>query len=175
MRMLDEGGIAPVPGSSDRAYEFSGFPGLAMSMTTGRAVKLLDAILREDDGWRLPPAPSWRFVWMDRNPVEQARSMRKFLEQIVLGERLPARTVKNLAGSYMRDRERTLALYAERGPVYVASFEDVLADPDGQASRLAEWLAPDLSLDVKTAAAAVHRRPGKCRPDLHYERTGEVA
>ena len=52
-------------------------------------------------------------------------------------------------------------------------YEDVLTSPYKCVERLARFLDVD-GFDVMAAAASVHKRDGKCRPDLNFELTGEV-
>lgn len=170
MSMLTAGGVEPVEGSSPGSFELSGLDAIAALTTgqlAGRSVKLLDHIGIAGP----PPAASWRFIWLDRDPVQQAVSHTKFL--IAVGAIEPfdndARLLwllRDLVASMRRDRPRRLAQLRSLGPVTVLSYEQVLANP-GRAARHLAKVAP--GLDRPAAMAVVHDRDGVCRPDLAVE------
>lgn len=169
MAMLSEGGV-PVAGVvAPGSYELMG-DGVRTAWTldlAGRCVKLLDSVLY----YGIPPAPAWRFVWLDRDPVQQSRSQVKFVKGV--GVPLPeddATVAAQFAASYRRDRPRALARLHAAGQVVRFRYDDVLTDPRAAARRLRSDIWPDL--DVPAAAAVVHRRDGTCRPDLAFETTG---
>lgn len=173
MAMLSEGGV-PVAGVvSPGSYELVGGLEVAWSLDlNGRCVKLLDSVLY----YGLPRASGWRFVWLDRDPIQQAISHVKFVKAIGLASTLEAdggdaRAVDQFAASYRRDRARAVAGLHAAGRVTKLRYEDVLADPRAAAERLRREVWP--TLDVDAAAAAVHDRDGACRPDLAYEATGQ--
>jgi hypothetical protein len=173
MTMLDAGGVPPVVGSAPVSYELpslDSFTGLSADDLEGRAVKLLDEILRGP----LPPARAWRIVWLDRDPRHQSRSQVKLLRDLI-GLQLPRGAAGQLAGTYRRDRGLALDALAEVGPVHVATYEEALRDPARFAAELAAFLAPELRLDQAAAAAVVHRRRPYCAPDLQFELTGQPA
>jgi hypothetical protein len=163
MGMLDAGGLPPIEGSSTGSYEVHSLIGFNVTQpkqVVGRAVKLLDyAQWFVDQG--LPAVP-WRFIWSDRDPGEQAKSNVKLMGA-VLGEKIP---ISPLRKSYVRDRSMVLDRLRSWGEVMTTSFETVLADPTGEARRLAAFLAP---LDVDAMAAVVERRLPRCAPDLSRE------
>jgi hypothetical protein len=173
MAMLAAGGIPLAAGSNPRSGELDDLDGLSAVELAGRAVKLLDLVVRQP----LPPA-NWRLIWLDRDPVQQAKSTVKFLRGIA-GVDLRADAVDQLAASYMSDRPDALRRLRATGPVLVLEYERVLAQPKRAARRLALHVAgvDDLTavrpsglwFDVRAAAAVVHRRDGSCRPDLAFE------
>lgn len=112
-----------------------------------------------------PAAARWRFVWLDRDPGEQARSHVKFLSSFMTG--LDEDAVARFAASFPRDRSQAIGQLHGGGSVLTLRFEDVLADPPAAAGRLRRAVWPDL--DVAAAAAVVHRRDGRCLPDLSTE------
>lgn len=159
MAMLDAGGVSPVDGTAPGTYETS----LGASPKPGRSIKLLDAILRPG----LPPDCPFPFcfVWLDRNPEQQARSQVKFADAMFPG--LGGVDWKRFADSYGRDRPRALGLLRRAGAVLVMEYERILANPRQAATKLRRFLHPDF--DVDSAAAVVHIRDGLCRPDLSIE------
>lgn len=162
MQMLAAGGVPWAPGSAPGSGELPDARAAWSIDLDGSAVKLLDVVRL----YGLPPAPAWRFVWLDRNPVQQARSHTKFLRG--LRQPVPPGTERRFAASYTRDRSRTLQRLRAGGPVLVMAYERVLADPGGAAVRLGDWLQWP-GFDAAAAAGAVHRRRSACRPDLSVE------
>lgn len=184
MQMLAAGGVPMCPGSVEPSGELrggsAGYADLTADGLAGTAVKLLDFPSREP----LPPAAEWRFVWLDRDHRQQAMSTLKLhLAAGILqrpdrnapaDERLKAewelsRTAKQLVESYRRDRPKILGLLRAAGPTVVLQYEQILANPRRQVRHLRR-IAPDL--DGAAAAAIVHDRDGRCRPDLTVELAG---
>lgn len=164
MAMLHAGGVPPIDGVNPISYE--GDP--SDQPQPGRAIKLLDGALYD-----LPESPyGWRFIWMDRDPQQQARSAVKFLAW--LGIRGVNR--RKLASSYIADRPHALAALNRAGPVLELSYEWVLANPRGAAGHIARHLWPDVKgFDVRAAALAVHHRDARCLPHLQFEQGVGVA
>lgn len=159
MSMLVAGGMTP-GNASEPPYE-GDLQDLWHLPLDGRVVKLLDSV----SYYGIPPASSWRFIWLDRDPIEQAKSHVKFTESI-LGAPLRDGAVEQFAESYARDRPKVLGLLRRAGGVLVMDYERVLANPRRAAKDLRKvW--PEL--DVDRAAAVVHERDGRCRPDLAVE------
>lgn len=161
MKMLDAGGLPPVPGSSDRGYELEVFSDLRARQPGRHAIKLLDHFSRGG----VPQADSWRFVWIDRDPVEQARSHAKLVA--AFGVALSAAQFDLLIASYGRDRPGLLGQLRRSGPVLQLDYERVLVNPRKAAKLLRRWTWPEL--DIEAAAAVVHERGPKCLPDLAFE------
>lgn len=166
MRMLAAGGCPMVVGAENPPHEsnLDSVWRMRPDDLAGRAVKLLDA-----PRWRqsVPFAREWRFVWLDRDPLEQARSHVKFL---TAGMGVPvvdvSAAVAKFAQSYGRDRPGLMQLLRRNGTVFVLRYERVLANPHRAARQLKQvWPG----LDVEAAAAVVHARDGRCRPDLSVE------
>jgi hypothetical protein len=165
MSMLVAGGIPP-GNASTPPYE--GDPAdLIGRDLSGTCVKLLH-------GGRMGeipngPTPSWRFVWLDRDPAQQALSMVKFLRTMapVTGIMPRSNAAVGLARTFEQDRPYVLGALRRVGPVLVLDYERVLAAPRKAAKRLRREIWP--GLDVEAAAAVVQKRDGKCRPDLAFE------
>lgn len=173
MSMLKAGGIPFVDGSDPDTGELSNLALDSLSMPLeGRAVKLLDWILCSD----LPPA-NWRFIWLDRDPIEQAKSTAKFLAPLDVVD--DGMDLQWLADSYNRDRPYALTLLRSVGPVLVLEYGRVLAQPKKAAKQIAMFLAgsdgtspvpaSNLWFDVRSSAVVVHRRDWRCRPDFAFE------
>lgn len=173
MAMLDAGGVRPVDGSSERGYELLGGVGALASMPAdaiaARAVKLLDSITY----YELPKVP-WRFIWLDRDHHEQAKSFIKFSVALGIVSGNEPGALAAVEASYVRDRSRVLAAYEALGPVQIMRYEDALKFPHGFACALAEFL--DLAdFDTDAAGGVVHRRTSECRPGLLFETYGVPA
>lgn len=169
MAMLEAGGVQPVEGSSERGYELpGGLAGLTSALPlAGHSVKLLDGITYYEMPRRVP----WRFIWLDRDHHQQAKSFIKFSVAlgIMSGDEPGARAA--VERSYGRDRAKVLKAYRALGPVQTMQYEDALNLPHGFACALAEFL--DLEdFDTDAAAAVVHHRPAACRSGLLFETYG---
>lgn len=170
MAMLAAGGVPLAGDPSPGSWELSGGVEVAHTLDlSGKAVKLLDSVTY----YGLPPAPSWRFIWLDRDPVEQARSHLKFIRWAAPDEPLLGASVEGFAASYTRDRARVVGAYRRAGYVLVLRYERVLLSPGAAARKLARHIWP--GLDCEAAAAVVHERDGRCRPDMSVEETTGAA
>jgi hypothetical protein len=160
MSMLVAGGCPPA-GHPDPPYEHDPAAVEGRNLA-GRCVKLLH-------GTRMAViphgTPTWRFVWLDRDPHQQARSHVKFLTGF--GVDLAPEATAELAASYAQDRPVLLGTLRRVGPVTVLDYERVLAQPRKTARLLRRWVWP--GLDVDAATAVVHDRDGACRPDMAVE------
>lgn len=167
MSMLVAGGCPPVDDATDPPYELANARLAHHLPLAGRCVKLLDSATY--CGLPRPPAGGWRFVWLDRDPVQQAISLLKMLTGFgnVSADQVASDAVDRLVASFARDRPRLLGMLRQAGPVLVLDYETVLAQPRKTAKLLRREVWP--ALDVDAAAAVVHRRDGTCRPDLSVE------
>jgi hypothetical protein len=165
MSMLVAGGCPP---GNAATVPYEGDPAALVGRDlTGTCVKLLAGGRMSE----IPEGPTaaWRFVWMDRNPAEQGKSMAKFLTVMapVLGIQALRPSPTRLARTFEADRPYLLGALRRIGPVLVLDYERVLAQPRKAAKRMRREIWP--GLDVEAAAAAVHKRDGKCRPDIAFE------
>lgn len=165
MAMLSAGGLVPAANTGPPSYELASIRQAYVMPLAGHSVKLLDAVLR----FGVPDAPSWRFVWLDRDPVEQAKSTLKLVSAVDGGGFAP-NAVERLTRSYEADRPTILGRLRRHGDVLVLQYERVLANPRKAAKLLRREVFP--RLDVEAAAAAVHRRDGRCRDGLAFELGG---
>lgn len=161
MSMLAAGGVPIAGGLTEPPYELPGVRKAWSLPLAGRAVKLLDSAQH----YGVPPAAAWRFIWLDRDPIQQARSHIKFIN-IFMAAPTADDAVELFAASYKKDRQPLLDLLRRNGTVTILSYERVLADPSGTARKLSN-IYP--GLDADSAAATVHERDGICRPDLAVE------
>lgn len=160
MAMLDAGGLPPIEGSAPVSYELRSLEAALDAATYRHAVKLLDAVLHFDI-----PAGDWKFIWLDRDHKQQAKSQVKFAE--ALGVRMAPNAARVFADSYKQDRPLALAALHALGDVLVVNYETVLASPKQTSTRIADFLALDVVPGLM--ARVVHKRDGRCRPDLAFE------
>jgi hypothetical protein len=118
----------------------------------------------------LTPEPPGRalIVWLDRRPVEQARSQIKFLS-LMTGT--PAQTDKldHWVAAVERDRERSLERLRWRDRIEV-QFEHLLAAPDEAAAAIAGFLSPHgFVLHPEVMGAWVVAWGGAWAPDMTME------
>ena len=109
MQMLAAGGM-PTPHSSFPSYEITKGTPMVLGELYGGAVKILDPHIN-----RPPMGPDYRFIWIDRNPEQQAKSMAKFFKAVKI-EGLPDFTgdqIVMLAESFKRDRPQANAVMRE--------------------------------------------------------------
>lgn len=168
MSMLVAGGCPP---ANDHRPPYEGDPAnLTGRDLAGQCVKLIH-------GGRVAEVPhgptrNWTFVWLDRDPVEQARSHVKFLRAVapvtgagpVGGDEV---LIPTLAASYAADRPALLGQLRRIGPVLVLDYGRIVAQPR-KASRL---LRRDVwpGLDVDAAAVQVQDRDPRCSTDVSTE------
>lgn len=125
----------------------------------GRAVKVLDL----HRGRHLPGPPvAIKAIWLDREPVEQARSHLKFLAAMLGQVDRSRAAVRAMARSIHKDRPRAQAVLATlRADVLRLDFEDLLASPVAAAERIARHVG---GLAVAPMADCVVPRAPECLP-----------
>jgi hypothetical protein len=172
MTMLAAGGMDVVggpPAYEDMRTAAKGYDAAWVREQRGRAIKVL--YFR---GLEYLPG-DWRFVWLDRAPLEQAKSMRKFHEsEDNTRTRLTRRDVAQLAADLRSDRKIALRLAKGRGPVLRLRFEGILARPAMAAAKLADYCGLTVEA-VPAMAAVVESRSPKCAPDMSMELRLDVA
>ena len=129
----------------------------------GRAIKVLDP-----HRWSFPAHSNVRFIFLGREPRQQALSQAKLLQ--LSGIRATRDQVRGVERS-LRTDYATFRDSLGRHPVLVLQFEHILAKPLVQARKIAAFLAgplPEESLVNRMAAVVVSRRP-ECLPDLSFE------
>jgi len=159
MQMLAAGGM-PTPYSEFPSYEIR-TQNLFLPNLYGGAIKVLDPHINKP-----PEGHDYRFIWLDRDPMQQARSMAKFFAA-VKPEGLPdfsESQVQKLAESFRRDRPKCQSFmfnYTHR--VMKIRFEDILADPMAAAARISVFCG---MLNTGLMAAQVRPRGPECLPYL---------
>jgi hypothetical protein len=130
----------------------------------GHAFKWLDPHLSP-----MPETVPRIIIWLDRDPVQQAKSQAKFTTELA-GFVPPNRAhMRRWAASLRTDRTevlRGLAGYLK----LIVRFEDLIDHPERVARSYAMFLRswwPDL--DHRAMAAVVRRRSSDCAPGLELE------
>lgn len=162
MRMLYAGGLE-VYAENRTSFEVDAVLGLPddpgfLAECSGRALKVLDPHV-----FQVPREYVYRFVWLDRNPRQQALSQAKLFEAF-LGLKQKSHEIRRVRQSLVHDRPRALALLRsyENSKLLILRFADVLADPTLVAARLTTFVGREL--DVGVMAACVVPREPKCLP-----------
>jgi len=166
MMMLAAGGLPPVDGCELPPHELGSIDEAWHAAAQGRSIKLLGPVTE----YPITTRVRWRFLWLDRDPVEQARSTIKFVRVFGLAgeaDESDVARVARMARTYRRDRSRMLGKLHGLGQVVKLQYELALLDPRRAAQQLRDGLWP--ALDIDAAAAVVHDRDGRCLPDLSVE------
>lgn len=169
MAMLDAGGIPPVDGTHPASFELldiTMYERITDADVVGRSMKTF-ANLHHATAVARTKAP-WRFIWLDRNPTQQARSSLKMMAEFApeqLGDD-PDEEMRRFARGTVQERPKYLGFYRGIGPVLTLQYERVLANPAKAAKQIAAFIP---GLDRAAMAAVVHDRTGDCRPDLAFE------
>lgn len=121
----------------------------------GKAVKLL-----RSDVFAPPKRDDWRWIWLERDTVQQTASVNKLFR--ALGR--PAVDESCLAQAASRSRAN---IKAAGGRMLRLRFEEVLGDPCQAAGRIASHLGRPL--DLEAMAAVVHGRGTACAGGLEFD------
>lgn len=158
MQMLAAGGM-PTPYSSYPSFEVPKGTRMVTGNLYGGALKVLDPHI-----FRPPHGPAYKIIWIDRDPLEQAKSMVKFMEVIagpIPGDRQEA--IETLRKSFINDRPKTNGLlHSYTQWIMKLRFESILADPARAARQINEFCGK--ALDEKAMARAVLPRAPECLP-----------
>ena len=176
MQALVAGGIHPGPIASHpyledgRQTTHEAEPGW-LHEYIGMAIKWLDP-----EAWPLPPpdeCPPMRFVWLDRNTKEQARSTVKYVQnksrELALSKGIDVDSIVNSQSVPERMRQlkhtRPIALrrLRARGPVLVTSYESLLERKRVTMQNIDDHLHPR-ELDIDMMCKVIMPRSAKCSP-----------
>lgn len=158
MQMLQVGGF-PVTGEYP-AFEDERFSTEQQKAPAGVAIKVLDPHVFT------PPPGKYRWLWLDRDPRQQAKSQVKFMRKVV-GVPCGKETVLPLAKSYERDRPACMEVIRRLGgPVLELRFEYVINSPRSAAVDIEVFAG---CRDREKMAAVVRKRSTLCLPYLLEE------
>jgi hypothetical protein len=168
MQMLAAGGM-PTPYSEFPAYEIDfARDKVLIQALYGGAIKVLDPHIN-----RPPVGPVYRWIWLDRDPVEQAKSMAKFWKAAMVEAptglpampEIPPDHIVKLAESFKRDRPRANGVmmeYTQPSGILKLRFESILLNPPWTAYFLSKFCGG--KLDEAKMVAAVRPRGPACLP-----------
>lgn len=170
MQMLAAGGM-PTPYSSYPSYEIDKNTKMFMANLYGGAMKVLDPHI-----FRPPKGGVYQFIWIDRLPIEQAKSMVKFMNVLLPGKLKGnyEEQVAKMAESFKKDRPKCMGLmhnYTQR--ILKLWFEDILRDPAGTATKLNAFCGGQLNEEAMVKA--VRPRGPECLTYLmEFEQMAEA-
>jgi hypothetical protein len=133
-----------------------------MGLQDGRAVKILDPHEIQI------PAGDYRVIWCSREYAEQARSQVKFAA-MMMGLHPTRESVRAFMRSYVRDKPKAikkLIALAPKPGILDLHFEDILSDPLGAATELAQYCGLG---DPQNMASVVKQRSPLCARGLDME------
>lgn len=165
MGMLDAAGV-PTYADSRASFEADCFrlPCQIESIfhrVSGRAFKVLDPFRFNWTG-----VPRVSVIWIDRDHKQQARSQVKFMRWT--GFNVADKAAKPIARSLQPDTDKSFATFEAAGFLVLRlRFEEILADPQKEAAKIAVFLG--LDLDIDKMASHVRQRPPQCAPDCSIE------
>lgn len=170
MQMLAAGGV-PTPYAEFPSYEIDyAHNRVLMQDLEGGAVKVLDPHIN-----RPPVGPEYRWIWLDRDPVQQAKSMAKFWKAAMVDAPSPlpplpeftGDQIDKLAQAFRWDRPRANGVMLKYTPAHgilKLRFEAILTHPWNTAEKLNAFCGGDL--DEQAMAAQVRPRTPECLPYL---------
>ena len=166
MAMLAAGGL-PVVGTG-QAFEDRRF---STAHVDHGWLARQSGILKWVDPIQTPVTRSWpaQTLWLDRDPVEQAKSQIKLAVACGVNCRGDEKTVAQVAATLTRKREEALRRAGWHGPVTVLSFELLLSDPARAAGIMAEAFEEFGVLDRDRAIQAVRQRDAQCAAGLELD------
>jgi hypothetical protein len=163
MQMLAAGGM-PTPYAEFPSYEINDWARAYIADFYGGAIKILDPHIHQP-----PVGPVYRWIWLDRDPLEQAKSMAKFWNTINPhpGPQITENQIPKLAQAFQRDRPRAngvMLKYTQCSGILKLRFEGILLDPPWAAYSLNKFCGGRLN-ETKMIAAVRPRGP-ECLPHL---------
>lgn len=164
MRMLCNGGMSvyckdPILLETPHSVALPGYSEW-LKECEGYAVKILDPARF------FPPKTGYeyRFIWMNRDLKQQAKSHLKYQKEI---EKLPIDKPRLRIRNYMRrnekDSQQTLKFLQGYGmPIMQVQFENLLTIPDVETFRIAHFLKDIVNLDRDKMKGVIVNRSTDC-------------
>lgn len=156
MQMLAAGGY-PVTGEYP-AYEDLAYNGTGSCYPIGRAIKVLDPHRNKI------PHGRYRWIWIDRDPKQQALSTCKFAKCFI-GLNIPTTQLASMELSYKTDRKKALSTIKKHSFTHDnflnLTFEGLITEPEKSSRIIAYYLREEMN--VQAMASVVFRdRTTKC-------------
>jgi hypothetical protein len=155
MQMLHAGGFPTTgdyPAFEDERYSLG-----QKSAPLGVAVKILDP-----HKFHMLPG-HYRWIWLDRDPRQQAKSQVKFLRHVA-GLSLGKEAVSKFAKSFKDERPACMAAIKRiGGPLLQLRFENIVNSPDCAAQAIGGFVG---CCSHASMAAVIVRRSPTCLPYL---------
>lgn len=127
----------------------------------GKALKVIDP-----HRCQLPIDHDYKIIWLDRKPIEQAKSQMKLFSTLT-SIKTTRKDIIAIAKSYKRDKPICLKLLKKLGPVLSMSFENLILSPIISAEKINSFLGDEL--DYLEMAKVVIGRPVFCMPGMDIE------
>lgn len=150
MQMLYAGGY-PCAGDYP-AFEPYDMKQVDFEKHRGEAVKAVDTHNQ------FPPAGEYHVIRLTRNRTEQMKSITKMLK--LLGEVVTRNDRKRMERNLVKDYTNIDRWIRKQSAYLILSFEDILADPETAAHKLAEFVGEPL--DIEKMVKIVTKRSPKC-------------
>lgn len=161
MQMLASGGMK-TPYSSYPSYEIPNGTQIHYQALKGGAIKILDPHLHPRS---FHHSFNYQFIWIDRDPREQAKSMAKLFAAF-MPHLAPwtGKQIEQCAESFIKDRPKAIGLlHSLSQRVLKLRFEEILAEPKRTARTLSVFCE---GLVRKAMAKRVQERGPECLPHL---------
>lgn len=137
----------------------------AFPMNGEEAAKILHPFLEHLDSRR-----AYRFIWLVRDPMEQAKSQAKYVHAM-MGQQSDRAALRKQAGInmfQMVNGARELETFSEGSTCLKMRFERILAQPEHLAKDLAKYVGLDL-FDAAVMWAVVRKREPECSDEKEWE------
>jgi hypothetical protein len=171
MQMLNAGGIkcnGEYPTFEHDKGSLGGNDPYWLLTQNGKATKILLPHLYEFK------AGDYQFIWVDRDPFEQAKSTFKFMHLINnrIGKlNVPlekdGKQIVGMANNYEHDKKRGIDHLEKYGDVFTIDFENIIMFPQSISTILEAILGQEL--DTEAMANEVQFRPITCGLDMDLE------
>lgn len=140
MQMLNAAGIpcnGKYPAFEDDRGSLSSPDPKWLKNQQGRATKILLPYM-------YPFLPgNYKFIWVDRTPIEQAKSQAKFAHMFVQQEKTRedlASNIKMFFHAYEKDKKRSFKTMKKLGLILPITFEDLIMSPEKTAKQICDFL-----------------------------------
>lgn len=159
MKMLESGGMQLFEDQaiSHETKQMLGLPRKWqwLRQCENKAVKILEPLY-----YRPAAKFDYKIIWMDRDPMQQARSQAKLLAMLS-DYSLDSKHLLRLSLSLIEDTPKSVALLESLGPVLRVKFEHIIDRPNEAAHMVAEFIG---NLDIREMERVVIPRTSKCLP-----------